>query len=810
VFGDFDNPYLTFKPSYEGGILEVFAEMVGKGLVYKQLKPIHWSIGCETALAEAELEYKDISSPSIFVNFPVAQDSIERLTELGLVEQSEAADATVCFMIWTTTPWTLAANLAVAVHPRLDYTAIRYEKDGRKFVSIVASERAKVVVAAGDLAEGKFSAGEKTVKGSELEGLRYAHPFVEKNPTDKDAYMVIGAEYVTTEDGTGLVHTAPGHGVEDYMSGQKYGLAVYSPVMDDGRYDDTVPGWLQDRNVLEVDGVVNNELQQRGLLFAQGKIVHSYPHCWRSKGPVIFRATEQWFIGVDKELPGVKKSLRDLATESINDVVWIPAWGRKRIGGMLESRPDWCISRQRSWGLPIPVFLNAAGQSLLTKESVLAVAKYMAGHGSNSWFTDSPRQILGDDFALPEGFALDELQKEENIFDVWFESGCSWYSVCVKEAGWPVPVDLYLEGSDQHRGWFQLSLLPGLAATGKPPFKSVLTHGFTVDEKGMKQSKSLGNYVNAQDEVARYGSDILRLWVSSVNYQEDIRCNDEIIGRTQDAYRKIRNTMRYLLGNINDFVPGKMSVAYDKMFEIDKWAMQQLQKLIANVTEAYDSFIFHRVYSLIYNFCTVEMSSIYMDLLKDRMYCDAADSPSRRSAQTAMYNILDALIRMLAPILVHTAEEAWAVMQTQNSKLKTQNSESVHLAMMPKVDDSIDYKSDQPRWEKLMALRDEVLRSLEALRQEKIIASNQEACVTINCDEQVATALNAFGLAQFAALCIVSEVKLQKAVGETVISVQKSSYEKCQRCWNYWPTVGGNSQYPDICLRRTDVLESLK
>ncbi|MHC4207813.1 MAG: class I tRNA ligase family protein, partial [Planctomycetota bacterium] len=370
------------------------------------------------------------------------------------------------------------------------------------------------------------------------------------------------------------------------------------------------------------------------------------------------------------------------------------------------------------------------------------MAKYTAEHGSNSWFTDSPRQILGDDFALPEGFVLDELQKEENIFDVWFEAGCSWYTVCVKEKGWPVPVDLYLEGSDQHRGWFQLSLLPGLGATGKPPFKSVLTHGFTVDEKGMKQSKSLGNYVNAQDEVAKYGADILRLWVSSVNYQEDFRCNDEIIGRTQDAYRKIRNTLRYLLGNIDDFDPAKNSVAYDDMFETDKWAMQQLQKLIANVAEAYDSFIFHRVYSHLYNFCTVEMSSIYMDVLKDRIYCDAADSPSRRSAQTAMYSILDALVRMLTPILVHTAEEAWTAMHTQNSKLKTQNYESVHLALMPKVDDSIDYKNDEPRWEKLMTIRDEVLRTLEGLRQEKTIASNQEACVTINSDEEDAAALN--------------------------------------------------------------------
>jgi isoleucyl-tRNA synthetase len=801
VFGDFDKPYLTFKPSYESGILEVFAEMVDKGLVYKQLKPIHWSIGCETALAEAELEYKDIASPSIYVNFPVTGESVDKLIDFGLIKEDETRDAMVCFMIWTTTPWTLAANLAVAVHPYLEYATLRYEKDGTKFISIVATDRIDAVVAAGGLAEGTYSIGEETVRGSKLEGLRYVHPFVEKNPTDKDAFMIILAEYVTTEDGTGLVHTAPGHGVEDYLSGQKYSLAVYSPVLDDGRYDNTVPDWLRGRNVLEVDAVVNNDLQRRGLLFAQGQIVHSYPHCWRSKGPVIFRATEQWFISVDKELPGLEKSLRDLALETIDVVEWIPAWGRKRIGGMLESRPDWCISRQRSWGLPIPVFVNAAGQALLTKESVLAVAKYIAEHGSDSWFTHSPRQILGDDFELPEGFMLDELQKEENIFDVWFESGCSWYSVCVKETGWPVPVDLYLEGSDQHRGWFQLSLLPGLGATGRPPFKSVLTHGFTVDEKGMKQSKSLGNYVNAQEEVAKYGADILRLWVSSVNYQEDIRCNDEIIGRTQDAYRKIRNTLRYLLGNIDDFDPAKMSVAYDKMFEIDKWAMQQLQKLIAGVTEAYDSFIFHRVYSLLYNFCTVEMSSIYMDVLKDRMYCDAADSPSRRSAQTAMYNILDALVRMLAPILVHTAEEAWATM-----KSKSGDAESVHLAPMPKVDDSIDYKSDEQRWEKLMALRDEVLRVLEGLRRDKKIASNQEACVTINCDEQDAAALNAFGLEQFAALCIVSEVKLQKAVGETIVAAQKSSYEKCQRCWNYWPTVETSAEHPDLCKRCIEVV----
>ena len=802
IFGDFENPYLTFDPQYEGGILEIFAELVDKSLVYKQLKPIHWSVGCETALAEAELEYKDIQSPSIFVNFPLEEDAVKKLKGFQLVEPKEQQ---VYLMVWTTTPWTLAANLGVAVHPEIDYTILRYKKDGEKYVSLVAAERVKDVEKAGGLPERQYKVSKKSVKGKYLERLRYLHPFVENNPTDKDAFMVICANYVTTEDGTGLVHIAPGHGLEDYISGQEYGLAVYSPVKDDGCYDDTVPDWLAGRNVLEVDKIVNDHLRNKGLLFAEEEITHSYPHCWRSKMPVIFRATEQWFISVDRDLPGVGKSLRDLSLERIRNVKWIPAWGRKRIEGMLESRPDWCISRQRSWGLPIPAFTNSVGQTLMTKESVLAVARHIAKYGSDSWFNDSPRQILGEDFELPEGFSCEDLQKEENIFDVWFESGCSWYSVCVKQARWPVPVDLYLEGSDQHRGWFQLSLLPALGATGKEPFKSVLTHGFTVDEKGMKQSKSLGNYVNAQEEVAKYGADILRLWVASVNYQEDVRCSDELIGRTQDSYRKIRNTLRYLLGNIDDFNPHEDAVSYDEMFKIDKWAMQQLQKLIANVSQAYESFAFHKVFSLLHNFCTVEMSSIYMDVLKDRLYCDAADSRSRRSAQTAMYKILDCLVRMLAPILVHTAEEAWTAM-----KFKSQELQSVHLAEMPKVDESIDWQSAEPRWQKIMGLRDEVLRVLEGLRQEQKITSNQQASVAVYCqDEELAGILEDFGLEQFAALCIVSEVKLQKAADETTVVAQKSSHQKCQRCWNYWPSVGADSEHHDLCKRCVSVVRGV-
>jgi len=801
VFGDFDDPYLTFKPAYEAGILEVFAELVGKGLVYKQLKPIHWCVGCETALAEAELEYKDVASPSIYVNFPATDESIRRLIEMGLATDEQARHATVSFMIWTTTPWTLAANLAIAVHPHLDYTTISYEKNGRRYVSVVAVERIRAVAHAGRLKEGEYQVAPKTVRGSELDDLRYRHPFVENNPTDQDAYMVILADYVTIEDGTGLVHTAPGHGLEDYLSGQMYGLAVYSPVRDDGTYDDTVPAWLRGRSVLDVEKDVNGWLQEHGWLFAQGEIQHSYPHCWRSRDPVIFRATEQWFVGVDKELPDTGKTLRQMAMESVERTQWIPSWGQKRIAGMLESRPDWCISRQRSWGLPIPVFVPPDGQTLLTKESVLAVAKHVAQHGSDSWFTHSPRQILGDYFPLPQGINFDDLQKEENIFDVWFESGCSWYSVCAKREHWPVPVDLYLEGSDQHRGWFQLSLLPALGAIGSAPFKSVLTHGFTVDERGMKQSKSSGNYVTAQDEVAKYGADILRLWVASVNYQEDVRCTDELIGRSQDAYRKIRNTLRYLLSNIKDFDPKKDAVPYERMHEIDQWAMQELQKLIAEVTEAYEGFVFHRVFSLLYNFCSVQMSSTYMDVLKDRMYCDAADSPSRRSGQTAMYHVLGALVRLFAPVLVHTMEEAWGALTH-----KPEDCASVHLAHLPKVDPAIDYANPVPKWAHLMGLRDEALRVLEGLRRDKVTASNQEASLTMHCTPEDAAALKEFGLDRFAALCIVSEVKLEEVAGQTTVTAQKSPYPKCQRCWNYWPSVGQDAQYPDICERCVSVV----
>jgi isoleucyl-tRNA synthetase len=796
IFGDFENPYLTLKPQYEKSILEIFAELVGNGLVYKQLKPIHWSVGCETALAEAELEYKDIASPSIYVNFPLDDASAQKAKSLlGLSDAGK-----VCFMIWTTTPWTLAANLAVAVHPLLDYVGLTYTKDGTKFTSIVCAQRLEAVKAAMGLKEGEYNVSEKNTLGKDLKGLRYNHPYIEKNPTDKDCWFVINADFVTTEDGTGIVHIAPGHGVEDYQAGMQNNLAVYSPVKDNGCYDDTVPAWLVGKSVLKVDGEVNDHLRKIGLLVHEEKMMHSYPHCWRSKMPVIFRATEQWFISVDKVIPKFGKSLRTMALEQLGDVKWVPGWGEKRIRGMLESRPDWCISRQRAWGLPIPAFVNSSGRAMLTKESVSAVANYVGQKGSNAWFTDSPKDILGADFVLPEGFSWDDLQKEENIFDVWFESGCSWHAVAAN-AGWPIPVDLYLEGSDQHRGWFQLSLLPALGALGKAPFKTVLTHGFTVDDKGMKQSKSAGNYVSALEEIHKYGADILRLWVASVNYQEDMRCTDELIGRLQEAYRKIRNTLRYLLGSIDGFIPAKHAVAYADMLPIDRWAIEKLEELIAEVRQAYEDFAFHRVFSLIYNFCTIEMSSVYMDVLKDRMYCDAKENLARRSGQAAMYRILDSLVRMLAPILAHTAEEAWAAIPH-----KSQNVPSIHLAAMPEPNIEIDCDTNVAMWDKIMALRNEVLKALEDLRKNEIIGSNLEASVNIITeDDDLLGHIQNLGLDNFAALCIISEVKIEKGPAPKVVA-QKSAYQKCQRCWNYRPAVGRDSQYPDLCDRCAGVI----
>ncbi|OQA02874.1 MAG: Isoleucine--tRNA ligase [Planctomycetes bacterium ADurb.Bin401] len=687
-------------------------------------------------------------------------------------------------MIWTTTPWTIPANLAIALKDDFIYAAVKIDGE----VLIVAKEMLDYCLDAFGFRGKKYEILDE-FKGSVLEGAKCRHPLVERES------LLILAPFVTLEAGTGCVHIAPGHGQEDYEIGLEYGLENYAPVDDAGKFTADVK-YFAGQFVFDANDAVIKKLAEFGALLGHVPLQHSYPHCWRCKKPIIFRSTEQWFISMEKN------DLRRKTLAEIDKVKWIPSWGHDRIYGMVENRPDWCISRQRLWGVPITVFYCAkCKKEVLTKEIIDYLVSLVEKSGADIWFEKAAGELLPPGTCCPYCKHA-EFSKETNILDVWFDSGVSHAAVLEKRSYLKSPADIYLEGSDQHRGWFQLSLLPALGAEGVEPFKTVLTHGFTVDAEGKKQSKSLGNYVNAQEEIGKYGSDILRLWVASVNYQEDMRCSDTLIGRLQDAYRKIRNTIRYLLGNTNDFDPGKNSVPYDKMFDIDRWAVQQLEKLIEEVTDAYDNFLFHRVYGLIYNFCVVEMSSIYMDVLKDRLYCDAKDSLSRRSSQTAMYKILDAITKLLAPVLAHTAEEIYEAMP-----VKSETAESVHMLKMPEPDKSIDWRKEESKWEKLMQLRDEVLRELENLRKNEIIASNQESSVTISTDDaELISVVEKFGSKNFAALCIVSEININNHKTDKLITAQKSPHQKCGRCWNYWPSVGKNPESPDLCERCSDVI----
>jgi len=798
IFGDFDHPYLTLDPAYEAAVVECFARFVERGLVYRQKKPIHWCYDrdCRTALAEAELEYEDISGPSIYVNFPAAPD-VEPLVP------GRKPGEPLHLMIWTTTPWTLPANLGIMVDPGFTYRAVRYEAGGETQVSFIAADLVDRVMAAGGIDRYETVA---EVTGAKLAGKHYRHPFADRTG------VVVESEYVTLEDGTGLVHTAPGHGQEDYLVGLRCGLDAYSPVGEDARFDDTVPEWLRGLFVFDADPVICRRLAEMGLMFSQGTMTHSYPHCWRSKTPVIFRATEQWFIAVDKPMDGDGPTLREAAIEEAGKAMWIPAWGRNRILGMLESRPDWCVSRQRAWGVPVPAFYcNACGAPLLTAQSVRRVRDHFAKHGSDSWFSSSAADILGTLCACPACGSAD-LQQDTDILDIWFESGSSWAGAAAGRDGLDAPVELYLEGSDQHRGWFQTSLLVGVAAVGKAPFKTVLTHGFVVDDKGYKMSKSIGNAVNVEDEVGKLGADVLRLWVSSVDYQYDIRTSDELISQLQDAYRKIRNTFRFLLGNLADFDPAAHSVPLERMDEIDRWILAETAEVIAGVTEACERFQFHRLYQLIHGFCNTELSSIYLDVQKDAMYCDAADSPRRRSGQTAMYLVAHRLVRLLAPVLVHTADEIWSHVPGA-----AEEAEFVHLA---------DWPADETRWHNdevldrcrtLLAVRSAVTARLEGLRKDGAIQSNMEAAVTLRpTSEPMAALLAGVGEDEMARWFIVSRVTLDarphasaasNADGLPVdIDVVRSNLPKCRRCWNLRESVGSDSAWPDLCDRCAGVM----
>jgi len=795
VLGDFDNPYLTMTHAYEAGVLECFARFVQRGLVYRQKKPIHWSYGCKTALAEAELEYQDVEGLSIYVNFPASGD-------VELLVPGRKPGEPLHLMIWTTTPWTLPANLGIMVDPTFTYHAVRYEFSGETQISFVAADLVKKVMASGGIDNWEVVA---EVKGRDLVGKHYSHPFVDR------VGLVVESEYVTLEDGTGLVHTAPGHGQEDYVVGLRNGFEPYSPVDEEARFDDTVPEWLRGMFVFDADPKICRRLTELGLMFQQGTQVHSYPHCWRSKTPVIFRATEQWFIAVDKSMDGSGPTLREAAIDAAKKVRWIPDWGQTRMLGMLQSRPDWCISRQRSWGVPVPAFYCAGcGENLLTAESVRKVRDHFAEHGANSWLRSSAADILGPD-AKCHNCGSADLKQESDILDVWFESGSSWCAAAVDREGLEAPVELYLEGSDQHRGWFQASLLIGVAATGEAPFKTVLTHGFVVTADGYKMSKSLGNTVNVQDEVQKLGADVLRLWVSSVDYQYDIRTSDTLISQLQDAYRKIRNTFRFLLGNLSDFDPARDSVPLAKMERIDRWILARCAQVVRDVTAAYEDFEFHRVYQLVHGFCNGDLSSIYLDIQKDRMYCEPADSRLRRSGQTAMYLVVHRLVRLLAPTLVHTADEIWSHIPGA-----TGQASFVHLADWPEPEAQWLDEKLLDRWQTLLAVRSEALNRLEALRSSGTIQSNMEAAVTLQpTGEKLAALLAEVGPEQLARLMIVSIVTVSPEIGGQTdgatglplrVEVARSDWPKCGRCWNLRESVGSVADYPDLCGRCAKVL----
>lgn len=791
VTGDWEHPYLTMDPAYEQAVIQVLGEMVQGGYIYRALKPIHWCMHCRTALADAELEYQEDESPAVFVTYPMTEDARRLFPALGPGERPE-------LLIWTTTPWTLPANLAIAVHPDYTYAAVRYRDP--------STGSPRVILLARDLAAGALeligvSQYEEVGahRGSALEGLTYENPLCGRTSP------VVVADYVTLKEGTGCVHTAPGHGQEDHLTGLRYGLEPLSPVDEEGRFT-AEAGEFAGMDIFEANPRIVARLRELGMLFHEHRITHSYPHCWRCKRPVIFRATTQWFVDLERE------GLRERALREIERTRWIPPWGEVRIRGMVSERPDWCISRQKAWGVPIPAFYcTGCGEVLFTREVCERVADLFGREGSDAWFTAEPADILGDLARCPRCGGT-EFRKETDILDVWFESGSSHRAVLERTDGLRFPADLYLEGTDQHRGWFQLSLWPAVATRDQAPFREVLTHGFVVDEKGEKVSKSKGTLLGAQDVVEHLGADVVRLWLSSVNYHDDIRVSEAIIGRSAEAYRKFRNTFRFLLGNLHDFNPQTDRVPYERMTELDRWALDQLHRLIREVTRAYDEFAYYKVYHQLYRFCVVQMSSFYFDVLKDRLYTWAADDPVRRSSQTALAEILLALVRLLAPILVHTAEEVWLALPDGWRRV-----ESVHLADWPQAEEGLIDDGLAERWRRLLAVRDEVNRALEEARNRKLIRSSLEASVEVCCEEASLGDLLREASELLPTLFIVSEVKLSAERGEgwtqgvetpaVWVKVTRAPYPKCQRCWNLRPTVGEDARHPTLCRRCVEVVE---
>ncbi len=776
VFGDWEHPYLTMSPAYEGVIAREFARLVGRGLVYKGLKPVHWCMYCKTALAQAEVEYEEQRTPSVYVKFPL------------VAPLPAAAGAPASLVIWTTTPWTLPANLAIAVHPTEEYVALRAGNDVLIVAAKLADEFVRTAKLTGTQVVGRMP-------GRALDGLEYRHPWIER--TGKVAV----ADFVAMDTGTGLVHVAPGHGEEDYDLGRALGLRIYNPVDDDGRFVREVAHFAG-MTVWEANPKIVEHLRRIGALVAEVTLTHTYPHCWRCKNPTLFRATEQWFVALDRQ------GLRARTLDAIRrDVRWIPTWGEDRIFNMVAHRPDWTLSRQRVWGVPIVAFYCDGCDALLLEEPVIEhVARLFGdGRGIEEWYLRAVPDLL------PPGTRCRKcggttFRKGTDTLDVWFDSGCSHAAVLETRPELTWPAELYLEGSDQHRGWFHSSLLEAMATREAPPYRAVLTCGFVVDGDGRKMSKSVGNVVSPQDLLPKYGAEILRLWVAAEDYTEDIRLSSLILDRLADAYRRIRNTFRFLLGNLSDFDPARDRQPYARLDEVDRFVLDRLARLIDRVRRAYEEYQFHTVFHAVHNFCAVDLSALYLDVIKDRLYTSAPTDPRRRAAQTTCHDIFRALARMMAPILTFTSEEAWRYVPGARA-------ESVHLERFPEVpvewlDDTLDAE-----WSRLLEVRREIAKALETARAQGLIGSGLEAAVTIAAAPEDLPELLRRKRDLLPTLLIVSQVAFDRpastpaVVHESqeipglVIGIDRARGRKCERCWMWTERVGESAAHPGLCER---------
>ena len=774
VLGRWEDPYLTMKPSYQAVIARTFVDFLDRGYAYKGLKPVNWCIHDRTALAEAEVEYENHKSPSVWVRFALSSDA-------AAIDPALAGKQ-VYGLIWTTTPWTLPANLAIAFHPKYEYVAV----EARDGVYIVAADLLNATAQKCDWAEPRVIA---RFNGNKLDRATFRHPFIQR-----ESLGILG-DHVTLEQGTGAVHTAPGHGQEDYVVGVQYGLPVYCPVDPAGRFfeatgaEGSVPTALLGKTVWEGNPIVIDLLKERGALLAMEHIDHSYPHCWRCHNATIFRATEQWFIGMENN------ELRQKALDAVKTVKWMPEWGEERIGNMISSRPDWCISRQRVWGVPIVVFYCDSCREPLTDRKILdSVVDLFAEHSADVWFERTAADLV------PAGTVCRKcgsgaFTKENDILDVWFDSGSSHLAVLNEGNGLRWPADLYMEGGDQYRGWFQSSFLIGVGLKNESPYRGCATHGWTLDADGRPLSKSLGNGTAPEEIIKDYGAELIRLWTASVAFHEDVRISKEILKQLSDAYRKLRNTFRYALGNIHDFDPAADAVPGDQLLELDQWILLRAAELVDRCRVWYDNFEFHKVYRAVYDFATIELSSIYFDVLKDRLYTSAPKSLARRSAQTALHRISTSFVRLFAPILSFTMEEVWGHLGQQGS---------VHLAYFPdsmELSNGIgaDARHRAENWDRLIGVRDDVLKSLEAARQEKVIGAPLEARVQLTADAELYPLLEKYA-GDLPGLFIVSQVDVRNHAKEGVdVSIARALGTKCERCWKYTEDVGNDAQLPTVC-----------